>query len=152
MRTSNREQIEAFLREHKGFSECIIEEFIFKDYGTTLEVRLNYVWSDWGDIRANLNEPRNIILKFRLVEDLHIKNSLSHSMLTEPESINWGLNEIALLKVVGDTNALQTPEPSEPLFTHVVFLWEGDRRIDIVFSEFEALSTLQPPGLTLTIP
>jgi len=141
MKTSNREQIEAFLREHKGFSECIIEELALKDYGTTLEVRFNYVWSDSGDIRANLNEPFNIVLKFRLVEELHIKNSLSYSMLTKPKSINWGLNEIALLKVVGDSDALPTSESSGTLFTHLVFLWEGDRRIDVIFSEFEAFST-----------
>ena len=137
MKTNDRKEIEEFLKKHKDFSECIIEELSLKDYGTTLEVVFNYIWTESGQPRANLDEPTNIGLRFRLVQELHINNALNSSMLHDPGSINWGLNEVALVEVVNDSTALQTYEPSLAPLNHLAFLWEADRRIDVVFSELE---------------
>jgi hypothetical protein len=137
MRTSNRKEIEAFLNEHKDFSECIIEELALKDYGTTLDVVFNYIWTDTGEVRPNLNERNAIVLRFRLVQELHINNALNSSMLRNPESINWGLNEVALVQLVKDDSASQTSNPPPAALNHLALLWEGERRIDIVFSELE---------------
>ena len=138
MKKSEKRDIERFFHDHKDFSECIIEELVLKDYGTTLEVVFNYVWTDSGELLPNLNEPNDVVLRFHLVQQLQICNALTASMLRNPESINWGLNEVALLKVIND-HASQADETSSPPLTHVAFLWEGDRRIDVVFVELEVI-------------
>jgi hypothetical protein len=138
MKKSEKKDIEKYFHDHKDFSECIIEELVLKDYGTTLEVVFNYIWTDTGELRPNVNEPNDIILRFNLVQELQICNALTASMLRSPESINWGLNEVALLKVIDD-QASRADETSCPPLTHVAFLWEGDRRIDVVFVELEVL-------------
>jgi hypothetical protein len=140
MKTSDTREIKVFLEEQREFSECIIEELALKNYGTTFEVVFNYIWNDSGELRANLDEPQGISLRFRLLQELRINNSLTSSMLRNPESINWGINEVALVKVMNDSNAFQTSEISQVPLIHVAFLWEGDRRIDVLFSEFEAVS------------
>ena len=137
MKTNHRKEIEAFLKNHKNFSECIIEELALKDYGTTLDVAFNYIWTDSGELRPDLDKPKNIALRFRLVQELRINNSLNSSIFEHPESINWGLNEVALVQVVKDDRALQVRGDSLALLNHVEFLWEGERRIDVVFSELE---------------
>ena len=135
MRTSESKDIEKFLIEHRGFAECIIEEFLLTDYGTTFEVAINYIWDATGELRPNIDESQRIVLRFRLVQELHINNSLTEQMLRHPENINWGLNEIARIKHVGN----KVEAGSEHSFIHLVFVWEGDRRIDVVFVEFEVL-------------
>ena len=67
-----------------------------------------------------------------------MSNALNSKMLRNPESINWGLNEVALVKVVDDR--LQIYEHSPVPLTHLAFLWEGERRIDVIFSELESPS------------
>jgi catechol-2,3-dioxygenase len=59
-------------------------------------------------------------------------------MLRNPESINWGLNEVALLRVIDDQES-KPDKVSTPPLTHVAFLWESNRRIDVVFAELEVL-------------
>lgn len=140
MKTRDRKEIEEFLKTHKGFSECIIDELSLKDYATTLEVVFNYIWTDTGEVRADLDEPKPVGLRFRQVQELRITNALNSSMLDHPELINWGYNEVALVKVASESDVLHTSQTSVNGFTHVAFLWEGDRRIDVVFSEFEAFS------------
>ena len=56
-------------------------------------------------------------------------------MFRHPENINWGFNEIARIKHVGN----KVEADSEHSFIHLAFVWEGDRRIDVVFVEFEVL-------------
>lgn len=133
MRTSESKHIEKFLIEHRGFAECIIEEFLLTDYGTTFEVAINYIWDATGKLRSNIDEPQTIVLRFKLIQELHINNALTGQMLRHPEDINWGLNEIARIKLVSDT----VEAGSEYSFIHLVFVWEGDRRMEVIFSEFE---------------
>ena len=136
MRTTESKDIEKFLIEHQGFKECIIEEFRLTDYGTTFEVAINYIWDAIGQLRSNIDEPQRLVLRFRLVQELHINNALTQQMLRHPENINWGLNEIARIKFVKETVEAGSERP----FMHLAFVWEGDRRIEVIFSEFEALN------------
>jgi hypothetical protein len=137
MKLNHKEEIEACLKQHKNFSECIIEELALKDFGTTLDVIFNYIWTDSGELRPDLDKPTNIGLRFRVVQELHINNSLNSSILEHPESIDWGLNEVALVQVVKDDSALRACEDLPAPLNHVEFLWEGERRMDVVFSELE---------------
>ena len=134
MRTSEPREIENVLRQHKEFSECIIEEFVLRDYATTFEVVINYIWNVDGTIRSNVNEPVRVRLTFRSVQELRFINALTDQMLKNPEAINWGLNEVSLIRLEKD------PVESIETLTQVAFLWEGDRRIDVYFIELEVIS------------
>ena len=133
MRTSESKNVEKFLIEHRGFAECIIQEFLLTDYGTTFEVAINYIWDATGEIGLNIDESQTIVLRFKLVRELRINNALTEQMLTHPDDINWGLNEIARIKLVSDA----VEAGSEHSFIHLAFVWEGNRRIEVIFSEFE---------------
>ena len=135
MRISEFKDIEKFLTEHHVFGECIIEEFRLIEYGTTFEVAINYIWDVTGELRPNIDVPEIIVLRLRSVQELHINNALTQEMLRHPEDINWGLNEIAGIKLVSDT----VEADSEHSFIHLAFVWEGDRRIDVIFSQFEVV-------------
>lgn len=89
-------------------------------------------------MRLNLNERNDIILRFHLVQELQMFNALTASMLEDPKSINWGLNEVALLKVIED-GASKPDKTSAMPFNRLAFLWEGERRIEILFVELEVL-------------
>ena len=133
MRTSNPHEVETWLAKHKGLSECIIEQLTLRHYGTTFEVVINYVWDANGSLRPDLDEPRQIIVRFLLVQELRINNALTREMLVAPENINWGLNEVAQVTLVKEPDQIC----SDPSFMHLAFLWEGNRRIDVVFAELE---------------
>ena len=135
MRTSDSKDIERFLIEHRGFAECIIEKFLLTDYGTTFEVAINYIWDAVGKVRSKIDESQVILLRFRSVQELHINNALTQQMLRHPQEIDWGLNEIARLVLVSDT----VDAGAEHLSLHLAFIWEGDRRIDVIFSELEVV-------------
>jgi hypothetical protein len=126
--------IRLFLKAHGSFSECIIEQIKLSDYGTTLEVTLTCNWAEGSQTRKAKNSgPTNMSLSFRLVQELRVSNGLNVAMLNNPESLNWGLNEVSAVQVV-DEDPLFWPRPFEyRRFSHVVFLWEGERRIDVVF-------------------
>ena len=133
MRTSEPREVETWLAKHQGFSECIIERLVLSDYGTTFEVVINYIWDGTGRLRSDLDESRRITLRFLLVQELRINNALTRQMLAAPENINWGLNEVALVMLVEKPDQIR----SDPSFIHVAFLWEGARRIDVVFAELD---------------
>lgn len=134
MRTSDPQEVETWIAKHNGFSECIIERLVLSHYGTTFEVVMNYIWDANGSVRSDLDESRQIIIRFLLVQELRINNALTRELLVASENINWGLNEVALVTLVKERDQLG----SDPSFMHLAFLWEGNRRIDVVFSQLEA--------------
>ena len=84
MKTTEKRDIERLFHNHKEFSECIIEELALKDYGTTLDVVFNYIWTDSGELRPDLNEPNDIILRFQLVQELQICNGTAPWSIPAP--------------------------------------------------------------------
>jgi hypothetical protein len=135
MRTSEPLEVERWLAQHNGFSECIIERLVVSHYGTTFEVVINNIWDANGSLRSDLEESFLIILRFSLVQELHVNNALTHQMRIAPQNVNWGLNEVALVILVKDSDLIH----SDTSLMHIAFLWEGTRRIDVVFSELEVL-------------
>ena len=130
-------EIAAFLNKHNGFSEGIIEELSLTDYGTTFEIRMTHDWAK-PDGEKTWPAPKFVILRFRLMQELHITNALTPPMLRSPESINWGLNEVAIVKLLANEAPFSLGR-NYPGFHRLAFLWEGERRIDVVFSELEVV-------------
>ncbi|MEJ7712985.1 MAG: hypothetical protein WKF84_24870 [Pyrinomonadaceae bacterium] len=106
-----------------------------------MELIFDYIWTDDGHIRSNLERPENITLKFRLVQEFRMHNALNAVMCAHPEEVGWGLNEVAVARVNDDVHEQHRFLPAP--FNHVAFLWEGERRIDIIFSELEVLKQPQ---------
>lgn len=139
MKAKTKVEIEELLNSLHHLSECVIEQFNWKDYGTTLEVVFDYIWTDDQRLRSDLERPFHVTLKFRCVQELHLNNALNQYMCARPEEIGWGINEVAMVKVKAEEEALEPYRLLPIPFHHVVFLWEGERRIDIIFSELEVL-------------
>ena len=134
-------RIQELLDKYQTLGECVILNINWLHYGTTIELVFDYVWDDDGKIRTDLEQEDRITLRFRLVQEFHLKNALNSSMVLEPQEMNWGINEIARIKLVENENMLRPYASLPKEFHHIAILWErGDqRRIDIVFSEFDII-------------
>ena len=119
------EKIIKILKNHKYFQECILEDIFFYDYGTTIVLLFDYIWSNDFDIRENLDEKQIIKLKFSSVNRFVVENDLSKAVIARPEMINWGFNEISIM------NLIETPNSSQ--FLQMEILWETKRKILIEF-------------------
>jgi hypothetical protein len=117
------------LKEHVYFQECILENISFYDYGTTIVLTFNYIWSNDFKIRPNLDEKQIMKLRFSSVNRFVIDNELSNSVIDEPKMINWGFNEISKINLIGTTNSSN--------FLQVEILWETKRKILIEFSNMD---------------
>jgi hypothetical protein len=140
MKTNKRLEIESTLGKYKNFSECILEKIDCREFGMVVEMLVDYIW-DNGNIRSDLNHPKIVSLKFKLVQELHIHNKLNEAMCVNPELVNWGISEITVCKLVDEDSYLR-PYMSLPVpFHHVAFWFAGDRRINILFSELEVIES-----------
>lgn len=118
-------KIISILKDHKYFQECILEDILFDDYGTTVVLLFDYIWSNDFEVRENLDEKQIIKLKFSSVNRFVIENELSKSVIEEPEMINWGFNEISKINLIETHNSNQ--------FLQMEILWETKRKILIEF-------------------
>jgi hypothetical protein len=137
---SNATQMMKTLEQYNQLAECILLEMNWTHSGTTAELVFNYVWTDGGKIRPNLEQEEIVVVKFKLVQEFYIKNALNDAMLAQPERINWGLNEIAFVKIEENEAFLKNYRFLSIPFHHAVILWEDERRIDIVFGDLEVES------------
>jgi hypothetical protein len=119
------EKIINILKDHKYFQECILEDILFDDYGTSVVLLFDYIWSKNFEVRENLDEKQIIKLKFSSVNRFLIENELSKSVIEEPEMINWGFNEISKINLIETHNSKQ--------FHQIEILWETRRKILIEF-------------------
>lgn len=138
MRVNGDNDIRRLLKEHGNFAECVIEQMTLSDYGTTFTVVMSCDWAQRSRRQEDESSPPIFIsFSFRLVQELHVTNALNAAMLTIPESLNWGMNEVSAVQVV-EENPIFWPNPHQDRrFSRVAFLWEGGRRIDVVFSDLD---------------
>jgi hypothetical protein len=143
--------IRKLLYQHYEFAECIIANVVWKNQGATVDVLLNYIWSDtngWGFdqrfyvkeglIRANLELEIIKTIRFHLVQELHVQNWLP-SDLESLESLGWGFSEVSAIRIHEDNLFLSKYRNLPREYHHITFRWEGDRRIDVVFAAMEIL-------------
>ena len=133
-----RREIEDILTSFNNFEDCIIEDITFKQFGFRIEFLFHYIFDDNKNIRPELN--RKVNLAFIGVKEFRIKNNWNDAILESPENINWGSNEVSIIKISGsDSYLLKNDNPfSDFKFYHVLFLFEHRRRFDIVFQKLEA--------------
>lgn len=139
------ENIKSLLESHRNLQECVLLDIRWLHFGTTIELIFDYVWDESGKIRADLNQKEPVIVRLKLVQELHLNNALNESMILEPYQINWGINEVAAVRLEENQNMLKPYNKLPKPFHHIAVLWERGnvRRIDVVFSEMEIMKGLK---------
>ena len=125
------------LKAYRNFAECILLEINWKNYMTTVELVFNYVWDKLGKIRHDVDCIQRVTLSCNLVQEIHFKGGLNPSMCSEPTQINWGINEVALVRLQEQEDFLHPYHALPVPFHHLSVTWEFDRRIDIIFSNLD---------------
>lgn len=138
-------EIGEVLKQHRSFEECLLREVRTTRFGTAVELRFGYVWDndDPAGIRA-ADEPLPVTLHLELVREIRLMNELPAAVLAAPERADWGLTEVALVRLETSSEliAAHHARSAAPLH-HLVVEWEGDRRLDVVF---ERLTCADDPG------
>lgn len=109
-----------------GLRECVITHLNWSETPLSLVVRLMYIWTDSGDVCFSVGlEPREIILRFGVINKFCMLNALTPAMIKEPGRIDWGISEIAELILRQSADSFD--------FAEAEFAWESSRRILIWF-------------------
>ena len=124
----------ALLETYNNFQECILLDVRWEHYGYKLDLVFHYIWASGGAIRKNLDQPHLLHVVFEGVHEFHVRNAWTDAMFEEPASMNWGASEVALVRVENDPKYVGPYGSSGREAYHVCVYWEGDRRIDIVFT------------------
>ena len=128
-----------YIARNRGFEECILEDVRWRHYGTVVDLVFDYVWVSDGTVRSDF-EPSNLkVLTFHNVQEFHLFNGQSEHMALHPEELNWGASEVAAVRIVDEPGILRSYAHLPIPIHHVRCAWEGDRRIDIVFSTLEVV-------------
>jgi hypothetical protein len=123
-----------------SLSECIIEDIVWRDFGLTIDVVIDYIYDDKGKVRTDSGPRRLLTLQFHLVQEIHFIAALNTVMLTEPDRVNWGINEISRVELVANSKLLPRYDSAPVDFHHLAFHWEGEERsLDVVFAELRLL-------------
>lgn len=128
----NLSKIETLLCEYNYFRECIILDIHLRDFGTTVEVLMNNIWDEKQLLRPNIAVVSPVRITFTACQEFLLANSLNSAMLQDMAKLNWGINEIASLHVEDALNYTSRYSALPQRFLHALFVWEGERRIDII--------------------
>ena len=90
-----------------------------------------------GSVRPDYVPPDLRTLRFRNVLELHVRNGLTEQMMLRPSELNWGLSEVSTVRLVDDEQVLARYQALALPVHHLQCNWDGERRIDIVFSTLE---------------
>ena len=133
--------IPELLKRYNDLSECVLLDFKFGAHLLTLELTFDYVWTDQGGIRPNLQQAEPLILKFYIVQEVHLDNFWTKTMLLEPQHMNWSINEVSLARLEDAERFLGKYKDAPRPFHHLAIHFNRYRRMDIVFS---ALDIIKP--------
>jgi hypothetical protein len=137
MMLSDAAEIRRALQRFRDFGECLLHELRLIAHGRDAELVFHYIWDDSDRSDSGvLEEPRVVTMTLTLVETLVFNGALNHAMIAAPENINWGLSEVALVKLAS-TSDLPTAGGEHAVFHRLVIAWESDRRIEITFRGFD---------------
>lgn len=107
------------------------------NYQSTRTINVNYIWDAEGNIRPNINIPHIVVLKFSIVQELHVFNALSSWNILNMSELNWGANEIARMAITDTSPLLEQYRDLPVPFYHAVLYWESSRRLEVVFATLE---------------
>ena len=121
-------------------SECLLQDVRWGHHRTVVTLVFNDVWNaDRSAIRDDVLEvPRLVVLKASGVLSFHLDNQLTGGMLLQPELMDWGMDEVAVVTVEEREDREITGEVFNVGGMRV--RWEGGRELtleatDIAWSE-----------------
>ncbi len=125
------------LSRYKFLQECILTSINFSNQLTDVELSFNYIYDKDGKLRSDLDRNQIVTIKLGLVQVFKIEGNLNYHQLSNPEMINWGLNEISIIKVLDNSTLLKEHISLSAKLFHLEVLWETNRRIDIIFNSMK---------------
>lgn len=126
---------EAALTRYGWFQECLLKDVRWDQFGTTTHLDFDYIWGEGGPAKGHvLSEPRSITLSLQGVQELIIRNALTDAMLADPERLDWGISEIARVRLQPASAQGVSGQPQDGPY-HLVVEWESERRVDATFFE-----------------
>lgn len=135
----SKEQIVHFLEQHHDFAECVLDEVCWHHHGTIIDLVFEYIWTDEASVRPAHLPSVQKTLRFHVVQEFHVCNGLTVDTSLRPDALNWGLSEVAVVRLL-DEETFLVPYSRLPVpVHHLRCLWEGERKIDLVFSTLEVL-------------
>ena len=101
--------------------ESLLVEVALTHHGYSVRLVFDLTRTSEGALRPDLNERgQRCTVEMHGVQRLQLEGGLSQSMLDQPEAINWGLSEVALVRAEASAVGLQ-----------LQVLWEGKRNVVI---------------------
>jgi hypothetical protein len=117
MRFDGVSEIGEWLAGSGGLSEALLHELALARFGYSIRAVFQVIADLDG---AVLQEPRQVVVDLDGVDRLELRGGLTPRMVEHPEEINWGLSEVALVRVMAVDGGVRFE-----------VLWEGDRRIEV---------------------
>jgi len=94
------ERLASLLRRWRNLEECLLHEVRMSPDFYRAEILFNCVWDDNGRARERvLEEPVLVSVRLVGIEELRLVGELTAGMKRSPELIDWGLAEIAGVRV-----------------------------------------------------
>lgn len=123
---------EVLLERYSGFEECLLTGIRCEGQGVVVHLDFEYVWDASGpDGGRLLEKPRPVTLTLEAVQEFQLQNNLTKAMVAEPDRIDWGLSELARVRVEAD--------PGSP-HSRLIVEWEGDlRKIEVLCGTVRAV-------------
>jgi hypothetical protein len=128
-------EMEKLLEQYRSFEECLLQEVRTARFGTAVKLYFAYIWDDDDpDGRLVADEPRTVTLCLESVREVRFLTALPAGVLAEPERADWGLTEVALVRLEESSELLTAHRArSDAPVQHLAVEWESDRRLDVIF-------------------
>lgn len=117
MKLETLDEINDWLPQVNNLWESLMDELSLTHFGYSARVVFTLVIDRNGRV---LEQPVQATFDLEGVQELSLHGALTPRMFEHPERINWGLSEVARVRV--------TPADDGLLFEA---LWEGERRVEI---------------------
>lgn len=126
------DEAEEALSRYRYFEECLLEEVRWREAGRVAELKFGYIWEEDPGGHGVLNQPRPVIVRLVDALSLSIDSPLTSFMLENSDRLDWGVTEIAQLRMARPSELLPRVRGMEHAL-QVVAEWELQGRIDILF-------------------
>lgn len=130
-------EIKEALSRYRFLQECVLTSINFSDQLTGVELSFNYIYGNDGALRSDVDRNQIVTLKLSLIQAFRMKGGLNANQLLNPEMINWGLNEVSIVKILDNSSLLKECINLNVKLHHLEILWETDRSIDIIFNSMK---------------
>lgn len=121
MSDTNTESVSEWLHRWRNLEECLVHEVQISPDLYQVVITFNYVWDASGAVRERvLEEPVLLTLRLIGLEQIRFVGALTEGMKQHPDRINWGLTEVAGVRVHQHDGLVE-----------LTVEWESDRRLDV---------------------